>query len=562
MNDPANAGLTEFERLRRQRAQQPVQPTMMRMPLRVTDILRHAEQVFPEQKVTSRHGPGRLVRQTYADIALDARRLGAALVARGVRPGMRVATLMWNHGAHLTAYYAIPAIDAVLHTLNPRLSPEELAYIVADAGDAAVLVDDDLLPLWQEVARHVSLEHVIVHPLGDVPNEAARAAGHPLWHELLAQAQPLVGWPEHPIDENAPVSICYTSGTTGRPKGVVYSHRSVMLHAVTIATPDALGISGRDTVLTVTPMFHVNAWSMPYASVMMGAHLVLPGPRSSPEEIADLMADEQASASLGVPTIWNGVLDVIEQHPGRWQFAPGARVYSGGSAPPPEMYRRFDRIGLHLQTGWGMTETSPLGSQSWVKSSTWAQGEAATFAARTSNGLPLAFVQMRHVDEECRVLPWDGLAVGELQVRGPWITQSYIGHPDPLPATSADGWFKTGDIVKFQPEGYMWLVDRQKDLVKSGGEWISSVDMENALCDHPAVAEAAVIAVPDTRWGERPLAIVALRPGRPTSADSIIKHLLRTYPKWMVPQHIEFVDALPKTGVGKLDKKLLRQRYA
>lgn len=559
---PEPSPVTEFERLRRERAARPVQRTMMPVPLRVTDIMRRAEQFFPEQTVLSRHGPGRLVRQTYAEIGEQARRLAAALSARGIQPGMRVATLMWNHGAHLSAYYAVPGIDAVLHTLNPRLSPEELAYIVADAGDSALLVDDDLLPLWEQVSRHVQLPLVIVHALGDAPSEAARASGHPLWNELLAATEPMAQWPQHAIDEHAPVAICYTSGTTGRPKGVVYSHRSVMLHAVTIATPDAVGISGRDTVFTLTPMFHVNAWCMPFTAVMMGSRQVLSGPRPSPAEIADLMACEGVTAALGVPTIWNDVLDTLERHPGRWTLAPGARIYSGGSAPPPEMYRRFDRLGLYLQTGWGMTETSPLGSQTWVKRSVADQGPDAVFAARISNGLALPFVEVRHVDDEGHVLPWDGQAVGELQVRGPWVTQAYIGHPEPIPATSPDGWLKTGDIVQFRPDGYMRLVDRKKDLVKSGGEWISSVDMESALCDHPAVAEAAVIAVPDARWSERPLAIVVLRQGQSASADQIREHLLHKYPKWMVPEHIEFVAALPKTGVGKLNKLALRKQYA
>lgn len=553
---------TDYEGLRRTHAAQPVQRTMMRVPLRVTDIMRRAEQIFPEQEVVSRHGPGRILRQTYAQIGEDARRLAAALSARGIRPGMRVATLMWNHGAHLTAYYAVPGIDAVLHLLNPRLSPEELAYIVADAGDAALLVDDDLLPLWREVERHVQLPLVVVHALGEQPSEAARAAGYPIWSELLAGSQPMPQWPQHDIDENSPVSICYTSGTTGRPKGVVYSHRSVMLHSVTVATPDAVNVSGRDTVFTLTPMFHVNAWSMPYTAVMMGARQLLSGPRPSPTEIVELMAGERATASLGVPTIWNDVLNVLEQQPARWQFEPGARVYSGGTAPPPEMYRRFDRLGLYLQTGWGMTETSPLGSQTWVKSQVRAQGPQAVFDARTSNGLAMPFVEMRHVDDEGTVQSWDGKAIGELQVRGPWVTKAYIGHPDPIPATSPDGWLKTGDIVQFQPNGYMRLVDRKKDLVKSGGEWISSVDMENALCDHPAVAEAAVIAVADARWGERPLAVVALRPGHSASADEIREHLLHRFPRWMVPEQITFLPDLPKTGVGKLNKLELRRRFA
>jgi fatty-acyl-CoA synthase len=553
---------SDYESLRKARAAQPIQRTMMQMPLRITDVMRRAERLFPEQEVVSRHGPGRLLRLTYAQVGEQARRLAAALQARGIEPGMRVATLMWNHATHLAAYYAVPGVQAVLHPLNPRLPPEELAYIVADAGDGAILVDDDLLPLWREVERFVRLPLVIVHALGAQPAALALESGHPLLADVLASTPPMPRWHEDDIDENTPVSICYTSGTTGRPKGVVYSHRSILLHALAVATPDALSVSGRDTVMTLTPMFHVNAWSMPYTAVMLGSRQVLAGPRPTSEEIAELMATERVTSALGVPTLWNDFLDTVERHPGRWRFSAGAVIYSGGAAPPAEMFRRFDRLGLRLQTGWGMTETSPMGSQTWIKASLDAQlDDAQRITLRTSNGLPLPLVEMRHVDDEGRVQPWDGQAIGELQVRGPWVTGAYIGHPDPIPATSEDGWLKTGDVVQFQPTGYMRLVDRKKDLVKSGGEWISSTNMENALHDHPAVAEAAVIAVADARWGERPLAVLALKPGRTASEDDIKAHLLERFPRWMVPEQITFVASLPKTGVGKLDKRRLRQQF-
>lgn len=561
MNLPMTSS-TDYEALRQARAAQPITPTMMQVPLRITDVMRRAEQVFPEQEVISRHGPGRILRQTYAEIGEQARRLGAALQARGIQPGMRVATLMWNHGAHLAAYYAVPGVQAVLHTLNPRLSAEELAYIIADAGDAAVLVDDDLLPLWQQVEQYVKLPVVIVHALGEQPTAAAQQSGHALWAEVLADTTPLPEWHQEPIDENTPVSICYTSGTTGRPKGVVYSHRSVLLHALALATPDALAVSGRDSILTITPMFHVNAWSMPYTGLMLGAKLVLSGPRPTPAELADLMQAERVTTALGVPTIWNDFLNEVERHPGRWTFESGAMICSGGAAPPAEMFRRFDRLDLFLQTGWGMTEVSPMGSQTWIKTQLEAGlDDAQRLALRTSNGLPLPFVEMRHVDDDGQVLPWDGHAVGELQVRGPWVTQAYIGHSQPLSATSEDGWLKTGDIVQFTPSGYLRLVDRKKDLVKSGGEWISTTDMENALHDHPGVAEAAVIAVPDERWGERPLAVVTLRAGMQVDGPALQAHLLQRFPKWMVPEQVAFVDSLPKTSVGKLNKVALRRQF-
>ena len=554
---------TALEALRRQHAAQPVPRTMMNRPLRITDTMRRAERLFPTVEVVSRYGPQRLVRSSYGQIGEDARRLAAALQAQGIQPGMRVATLMWNHAAHLTAYYAVPGIDAVLHTLNPRLSAEEIAYIVADAGDAAVLIDDDLLPLWAEVEKHVQVPLVVVHRLGGSESAASpHEAGRLAWHELLAGTAPLADWPDHPIDENAPVSICYTSGTTGHPKGVVYSHRSVMLHALASAIPDALNFSGRGTLLPLTPMFHVNAWCAPYSAVMLGMRLVLSGPRPSSTEIVDLLATERVTITLGVPTIWTDVLSTIEAQPDRWQFVPQLVVHSGGSAPPPEMFRRFDRLGITMQTGWGMTECSPMGSLAWLRPELDGADADTLMAARSSGGIPASLVEMRHVNPDGQVLPWDGQAMGELQVRGPWVTGAYIGHPAPISATTEDGWLKTGDIVVFEPNGYMRLVDRLKDLVKSGGEWISSVDMEKALCDHPAVLEAGVIAVPDAHWGERPLALVALKPGQDATAEAIRTHLLGRFPKWMVPEHITFVPALPKTSVGKLNKQALRQQYA
>lgn len=552
---------TELESRRRSRAQQAIPCTMMQVPLRVTDVIARAEQLFPEQEVVSRHAPGRIVRQTYGQIGAEARRLAAALRERGIRPGMRVATLMWNHGAHLAAYYAIPAVEAVMHTLNPRLAAEELAYIVADAGDVAVLVDDDLLPLWREVEKHVCVPLVVVHSLDGRPGEQAHQAGHLQWNALLSSVEPLERWPDGPVDENTAVAICYTSGTTGRPKGVVYSHRSILLHGLVVATPDAFNISGRDVLLTLTPMFHVNAWSMPYTAVLLGARQVLAGPRPDSEEIIDLMAAEGVTIALGVPTVWAGVLDAIEKNPGRWTLERGMRISSGGAAPSADMFRRFDKLGVRLGTGWGMTETSPMGSLTWLKRDLDTLDYEAQLQVRTGNGLALPLVSMRHVDDNGNVLPRDGVAMGELQVRGPWVSQAYIGHPEPLRATSEDGWLKTGDIVVFQPDGYMKLVDRLKDLVKSGGEWISSVDMENALCDHPAVAEAAVVAVPDERWGERPLAVLVLKEGRSASADEIRSHLLARVPKWMVPEHIDFIGQLPRTGVGKLDKVALRKQF-
>lgn len=548
----------DLEASRRERAGQALPRTMMQHPLRVTDVIRRAELLFGQREVVSRIGPGEVRRRTYADLALEARRLASVLARQGVRPGQRVATLMWNHDRHLAAYYAVPALDAVLHPLNPRLSAEEIAYVIADAGDVALLVDEDLLPLWQQVAQRVSVPFVLVHGEGD----AARASGLPLWLEQVhGQVEP-VAWPQGPVDEDAPVSVCYTSGTTGRPKGVVYSHRSILLHGLAISLPDAFQLSGRDTLLPLTPMFHVNGWSMPYTALMLGAKLVFAGARASSADILDLLAAERVTTAFGVPTVWTDVLAAIEAEPARWRLAPGLRIHAGGSAPPPQMFRQFDALGVHLQTGWGMTECSPIGTQTWIRPEYDQADAIERLRIRTSNGLPLPFIEMRHVDAAGAALPWDGESLGELQVRGPWVTAAYLGLPAPLPAVSDDGWLKTGDIVRIAPDGYLWLVDRLKDLVKSGGEWISSIDMEKALCEHPEVAEAAVIAIPDPHWSERPLALAVLRQSGTADGEDLRQHLLRHFPKWMVPERIEIIAALPRTSVGKINKLALRQQYA
>ena len=542
---------SDYEAARAANAGQPLSATMMDYPLRVTDLIARAEQFFPEREIVSRLGTGDIERSNYAQLGETARRLAAALKVLGVQPGDRVATLMWNHATHIACYFAAPAIGAVLHTLNPRLAPEEIAYIVADAGDSVVLVDEDLLPLWSEIEQFVKPPHVFVN--GTAPDRQPLA-------ELLT-AQPLAAWPDGAVDENDPVSICYTSGTTGRSKGVVYTHRSIILHGLGVTMPDILNMSGNNTVFTITPIFHVNGWGMPYVVTMHGARHVLPGPHITPAEILDLLESEQVNSALGVPTFWTALLRELDASPGRWRLRDGLTFYSGGAAPPPEMFRRLERYGIGLQAGWGMTECSPVGTQAWLKDEFNALDEAQQLDMRTSGGIPLPLVQMRITDDEGRELPWDGNTKGELQVRGPWIARAYIGHPRQIAATTQDGWLKTGDIAVIRPDGYMRLVDRLKDLVKSGGEWISSIDMENALISHPHVYEAAVISVPDETWGERPLAVITLRPDCEPDAMAIQQFLGERYPKWMVPERIEFIAEIPKTSTGKLNKLKLRKLY-
>lgn len=558
MKPESGSDPTDYEQRRRRHAALELPCTMMNVPLRVTDAMRRAELLFPDQGIVSRLGPGEIERRSYADIGAEARQLAAGLRHLGIRPGMRVATLMWNHGRHLAAYYAVPAIGAVLHPLNPRLGLDDLAYIVADAGDTALLIDGDLLPLLEQLEAHVRIPHVVVNPR---PGHEARSGQHP-WQAVLEAAPVPLDWPTDACDENTPVSICYTSGTTGRPKGVVYSHRSILLHGLACALPDAFGLSGRDTLLTLTPMFHVNGWSVPYSAVMLGARQVFTGPHARSTDVLDMIQGEGVTAAFGIPTFWSEVLRALDADPERWQLPAGLRVYAGGSPPPADMFRRFDAIGITLQTGWGMTETSPIAHQTWLRPDTDQLDPDALLRLRTSNGLPLPFIEQRHVDEDGHPLAWDDQQLGELQVRGPWVTRAYLGWPELRPATTDDGWLRTGDIVKIRADGYMRLVDRLKDLVKSGGEWISSVELENTLCDHPAVLEAAVIGVPDPTWSERPLALVALRDGQHATPESLRQHLQARLPRWMVPERLEIVNSLPRTPVGKLDKQALRRRYA
>ena len=409
---------SDYEATRAANAQQPLPATMMDRPLRVTDLIARAEKFFPAREIVSRLGPGRIERTSYAQLGETARRMAASLAALGVQPGDRVATFMWNHAIHIAGYFAAPAIGAILHPLNPRLAPEEIAYIVADAGDTVVLVDEDLLPLWSEIEQYVKVPHVFVNGV---------ASGRQSLAELMT-AQPLARWPDGPLDENSPVSICYTSGTTGRSKGVVYSHRSIILHGLGVSLPDILCMKGNDTVFTITPIFHVNGWGMPYIVTMLGARHILPGPHISPVEILDLLESERVNSALGVPTFWTALLKEMDAHPGRWRLHDDLTFYSGGAAPPPEMFRRLDEYGIRLQAGWGMTECSPVGTQAWLMDEFETLDEVQRMELHTSGGIPLPLVEMRITDDAGTALPWDGTSKGELQVRGPWIARLMRQH--------------------------------------------------------------------------------------------------------------------------------------
>lgn len=527
--------------------------TMMQVPLSVHLILERAGRYFGSRAVVSRRPDGSLHRYTLADLHRRAHALARALAGAGVRKGDRVATLMWNHYAHLEAYFGIPAAGAVLHTLNLRLAPAEIAYIMRDAGDRVLIVDDVLLPLWEQVRAHADVERVVVVAHGPQP-----AAEGDDYEAFLRSARDDVELP--PLHEDDPCGMCYTSGTTGRPKGVVYSHRSTVLHTLAVSLPDCLGLAGADVVLPVTPMFHANSWGVPYAAVMVGAQLVLPGPQLGAEPLLDLMERERVTLALGVPTIWMAILQALEAAPARWRLVRDMRMMVGGAPVAAALIERFDRFGLRIKHGWGMTELSPVGTLSWLKPHLAQAPEAERLALRAKAGLALPLVELRIVGDGGEQ-PWDGVAVGELQARGPWVTAGYHNTPRDPDKFTDDGWLRTGDVASIDAEGYLRIVDRTKDLIKSGGEWISSVDLENALIAHPAVAEAAVIAVPHPRWGERPLAIVVRKDGADVDAAALRELLAARFPRWMLPDGFVFVDALPHTSTGKLMKTQLREQY-
>jgi fatty-acyl-CoA synthase len=522
---------------------------MMTTPLTITPILRRAAKLFGDIEIVSRRPDKRVERATYAQFVGQAARLAGALRKAGLRPGDRVATLMWNHVEHMVAYFGIPCAGGVLHTLNLRLHPDEIAYIANHAKDRFLLVDDVLLPLLAKFRAQVPFEKVIV--VGNTP------AGDTSWHDFLATGAPdLDALPD--LDENAPLGMCYTSGTTGKPKGVVYSHRSTVLHSMAVSMVDCIGMSQRDTILPVVPMFHANAWGIPYASIMAGSKLVMPGPHLDPGSLLELMESERVTCAAGVPTIWAGILEQLEKQ--KRDLVPNCRMVVGGSAAPEAMIRKFDALGLRVVHAWGMTETSPLGSVAYLRTSDTATVDSA-YAARSRQGYPVPMVDIRAIGEDGKEIPWDDHAQGELHVRGPWVAASYHERPDAQDRWTADGWFMTGDVVALSPQGSIRIVDRSKDVIKSGGEWISSVDLENALVAHPAVREAAVVAVPHPKWTERPLAVVVLKDGATATADELKDFLGQRFVKFQLPDAVVFVDQIPKTSTGKLLQSALRERY-
>ncbi|MEV0292002.1 long-chain fatty acid--CoA ligase [Nocardia sp. NPDC050710] len=532
--------------------------TMQDEPLSLATLLRYAATVHAEATVRTWTGSESRV-LTYRELGEHASRLAHALTALGIGRGDRVGTFMWNNNEHLIAYCAVPAMGAVLHTLNIRLFPEQITYVANHAADKVVIVDGSLVPLFAGVLPTLrTVRHVIV------ANGNASALTAPegvTVHDLdtlLAEYPSTFDFPV--LDERSAAAMCYTSGTTGDPKGVVYSHRSNWLHSLHACTGDGMGVEAGDQVLAIVPMFHANAWGLPYAALMAGASLVMPDRFLQPAPLLELMAVERPSFAAAVPTVWNGVLSAVDASP--QDLGHLRAVVVGGSAVPPQLMRAFEnRHGVRIIQAWGMTETSPLGSVAWPPPGT--EGESA-YAYRVTQGRFPATVQARLIGDDGVELPRDGKSVGELEVRGPWITASYYS-PD-ADATGADsfhdGWLRTGDVGTISPDGYLTLVDRAKDIIKSGGEWISSVDLENALMAHPDIAEAAVFGVPDEKWDERPVVAAALRDGATADAGELRSFLADKVAKWQLPERWTFLPEVPKTSVGKFDKKALRARYA
>jgi len=538
-----------------------MQSTMMNVALSTNHFLERAGTLFKGNTIVSRLPDKSLRTHTYGQWHQRTLQLASALQRAGLQKGDRVATLCWNHHVHLEAYFGIPAAGGVMHTLNLRLSPEEIGWIAADAQDRILIVDDILLPLYRQMAHLHRFEKVLVFAYSGaaVPDDLID------YDAFIATGQ-AAGFVPVPHAEDDPIALCYTSGTTGRPKGVAYSHRSTVLHTLVASLADHWGLKGNDVVLPVTPMFHANCWGMPYGAVMLGAKLVFPGPHLHPDDLLDLMQIEPPTLSLGVPTIWLSLIQTFDRAqqttPGRWKLPAGMRSLVGGAAVPETLIRAFDKHGIWLLQGWGMTETSPLATVSYPRAELKGASDDERYRRAAMAGVMAPLVELRLKTDEGALAPWDGQTMGEIQVRGPFITGSYHQVPVTDEKFTADGWLRTGDVATLDELGFLRITDRTKDLIKSGGEWISSVDLENALMGHPAVAEAAVIAIPDEKWSERPLACVAFKPGQNAAAEALNAHLMQQgFAKWQCPERYEVIPAVPRTSTGKFWKLKLREMF-
>jgi fatty-acyl-CoA synthase len=532
---------------------------IMDYPLTLTQLFERSRKLFHRKTMATRVPGHGLQRYTYADYAERVARLAAALPRLGLQKGDRVGTFAWNSHRHMEVYFAAPLMGLVLHTVNIRLSAQDLTYIINHAEDKVLIVDASLWHLLEPIRKDLkTVRHIIV--MKDTP-AAEIPAGAMEYEALLADAKPVEAWPT--LNETDAAGMCYTSGTTGHPKGVLYTHRGIYLHCFGSSTVDVLGICERDVILHIVPMFHANAWCVPFAGVMNGSTQIFGGPNPQPRDIIEIVHHERVTVVGAVPTVWIAIQGILEKEP-QWDISSIRCIPIGGSAAPKTLIELFDKkYGAYMLHAWGMTEMSPLGTVCRPRSYMDSLPEDERYNVRAKQGAIVAGVDMRIVDDAGKIQPWDGKSVGEIQVRGPWITSGYYNNPAGAAQFTEDGWFRTGDVASIDPDGYVQITDRTKDLIKSGGEWISSVDMETTIMGHPKVLEAAVIAVPHPQWVERPLACVVPKPEfkDALTETEILDYLKPLVAKWWLPDEVRFIEAVPKTSVGKFDKKVLRERF-
>jgi fatty-acyl-CoA synthase len=530
---------------------------MMDYPLTLSHFFERSRRLFAKKTLATRVPGAPLFRYAYADFSERVTRLAGALETLGIRQGDRVGTVAWNSHRHLELYWAAPLMGGVLHTLNIRLSAQDLTYIINHAEDSILFVDTSLWPVVEPIRKNLkTVRHYV-----SMPDAAGGTPPGVLDYEsLLRDARPVTAWRQ--LDENDAAGMCYTSGTTGHPKGVVYSHRAIFIHCLAQAMADSFAISERDVILHIVPMFHANAWCVPFAGTMVGATQIFGGPNPQPRDIAEIIQAEKVTFVGAVPTVWIAIKELVEKE--SFDLSSIRCIPIGGSAAPKSLLEVYEKkFGVTMTHAWGMTEMTPLGTISRLKSYMEAWADDQRYAVRAKQGYASVGVELRAVDEEGKEVPWDGKTMGELQVRGPWVVKGYYENPEGAKPLTPDGWFRTGDVVTIDPEGYIQITDRTKDLIKSGGEWISSVDMESLLMAHPKVLEASVIAVPHPKWVERPLACVVPKPEHKGSltADELLDFLRPQVAKWWLPDEVVFVEAIPKTTVGKFDKKVLREQF-
>jgi fatty-acyl-CoA synthase len=528
--------------------------TMMTYQLTLGSILERAGTLFESTEIVSRKPDGSLHHSTYADLHHNARALAEALRGEGLKRGDRVGTLMHNHHVHLDAYFGVTAAGGVLHTINLRLHPNDIQYIINHAQDRFLIVDDVVLPTLEQIKTRIDVERIFVvcHSRQPVPR------GYVSYEELLAGTQGSFAQPS--LHENEAAVLCYTSGTSGSPKGIAYSHRALVLHSLALSLPDVACIAESDVVLPVVPMYHANAWGLPLAATMMGAKQVFPGTRTDAASLLELFSREQVTLSAGVPVVWLDVQQELQRSPGQWKLAPGMRALVSGSAPPETMIKDLDAFGIRLFQAWGLIESGPLATVASLSGAKRNAAEERQYDIRAGQGRALPFVDLRVIGDSGEV-PHDGVTLGEAQLRGPWVAGAYYNLPELRGKWTDDGWFRTGDVVSVDKYGEMKIADRAKDLIKSGDDWISSVDLENALMGHPSVQEAAVIAVMHPSLQERPLAAVVLKQGMLVTTEDLREFLLQRFANWQLPDAFVFVTSLPHTPTGKLLKKELRKQF-